>query len=229
MRFAHGIVGAAGAGAEISVLNALADTGATSTAALGSFTVSAGSDRLLGLIQHLSGSTDTISAMTWGGRTMTQRVTVTSAGGFPSIVKIWTLDEAEIALAVGTGFGITGTVNGQYRSTAFALEGVDQVSPVVDSGSGVLSGSNPADVVLTTAAGGYAVAGVEFDSTTDTDISWASPFTRRVFVETGTPPSGNAFASADTATTGSNVTSDVATGDSGNNQQCQAAISFRPA
>lgn len=219
----------AGGAPAINVINALADTGATSTGALGSFAVGSGSNRLLGLIQHMTGSTDTISAMTWGGQSMTQRVAIASAGSFQARVKIWTMSEAAIAAAVGTAFGMTGTVNGGYRATAFALENVDQASPVVDSGSGVFDGSNPADVVLSTVAGGYAVAGVTFDNTTDTDISWAAPFTRQAFIEFGAVPGGNSAASADTLTTGANVTSDVTTGDAGNNQQCQAGVSFRPA
>ncbi|MGI9491309.1 MAG: hypothetical protein ACR2QF_02670, partial [Geminicoccaceae bacterium] len=181
----------------ISVLNAFADTGALVETSPGSFTVSAGTDRLLAYNLHMTGSTDTISVVTYGGQPMTEQESAVSGGGFPARVRIFTLDEAGIAAATGTGFGITGDVNGTFRATAVALEGVDQTTPVVDSGSGIASGGDIADVVLTTVADGYAFAAAMVDHDTDVDqITWGSDLTERVEVRTS--PTGNTLGAADT-------------------------------
>ena len=141
-------------------------------------------------------------------------------------MKIWTLDEAGIAAASGTSFGVTGATNGAWRSTAVALENVDQIIPIVDSGSGIASGGNPADVVLNTVAGGYAsAAGLMHDHSSTGNITWGSDFTERIDVETSA--TGNTYSTADTLTDGTDVTADPTTNGS-SSQQCQAAISFRP-
>ena len=217
----------AGGFTPIRVLDALADSGGTDESLNpGSFPVSAGSKRLLLAAMHMTGSSDTITGLSWGGQPMTQRVTVTSAGGFPAVVRIWTLLESGIVAASGTAFGVTGLINGSYRCTAVTLENVHQSNPIVDTGSGAESGGNPADVVLNTVAGGYAMAALMLDHAVTNDILWGSDFTERVDEETSA--TGNTWSAADTLTDGTDVTADPTT-NRNTNQQCQAAISIRPA
>lgn len=206
----------------VSLLNAWADTGATSAAAAGSFTVGAGDDRFLAYVIHAAGSTDTISAVAYGGVAMTQRVAVTSAGGFPAKVKIWTLNEAGIAAASGTGFSVTGSTNGRFRATAVALQDVDQTSPVVDSGSGVESGGNPANVALTAEAGGYALAGVILDANGG-NITFNDPVEA---LDIQSTPPGFVYGTGGEVTSGTTFTVQTTTSSS-TAQQCQAGLTVR--
>jgi hypothetical protein len=210
----------------IEVINAVADTGATDEASAGSFSVSSGQNRALVAIQHANGSTDDTTGLAWGGEAMTLRQTAISLGGFPARVRIWTLGESGIAAAVGTGFSVTGSANGIYRCTAVALANVNQASPIVDSGIGLESGGNPADVVLSTEPGGYAIAGLTFDHASTNVVSWGADLTKRLDLESSA--TGVTWSVADALTDGSNVTADPTTNDS-TNQQCQAAISLRAA
>ena len=225
-----GIIGGAAA-AGITVLQDFTDTGATSVANPGSFTVNSGSNRMLVLVQYSAGTpAQEITAITWGGRSMTRRVRVDGAGGFPVNAAIWTLPESEIALAVGTAFVYTGTTSGDDKAHALVLGGPDQSNPIVDTGTGIQSGGNPADVTVTTVNNGIAIAACSFDNTSSETIEWASPFDtgESGLITTGVVPGGNSFRAARTFTTGVNVTSDVETGDS-SFQQSQCVASFRPA
>lgn len=206
----------------VSVLDALADTGATDETNPGSFAVSAGNDRYLGVVQHAAGDADTITALSWGGQPLTQREAVASAGGFPSRIRIWTLDEAGIAAATGSAFSVTGSINGDFRLSAVTLQDVDQTNPIVDTGTAVVDGSSIGDIILTTVDGGYALAGIMWDDADPPDpVAWGSPFTDRVNLSTGF----NRHSAADLLTTGVSETVSATTG--ADTQQAMAAISFR--
>ncbi|MGI9436051.1 MAG: hypothetical protein ACR2Q4_14690, partial [Geminicoccaceae bacterium] len=213
-----------GGGSSVAVLDAIsADEDSSSPP---SRTFSAGSDRLVGLLIWGNGTTDTISAVSYGGQAMTQRVAVASAGGFPARAKIWTIGEAGIAAASGNTFGLTGSLNGRIRFGTISWENINQASPIVDSGSGADNGGNPANVILNTEDGGYAlaIATQDFDGGT---CVWGSDLTELVDLIT-TGGTSISIHAAGATTDGTTVTADPTTSGSPT-QQCQAAISLRKA
>lgn len=110
----------------ISILDTFIESGATDETSPGSFTVSAGSNRLLVYIQIYEGNTDTISQVAYGGQNMTEDVRASTAAGGDMDVRIWTLDDAGIVAASGTSFVVTGTTSDTYRAYVGSLEGVEQ-------------------------------------------------------------------------------------------------------
>ena len=206
---------------DVAILDAMADTGATTAGAAGSFSVSSGSNRTLVYLMCYAGSSDTISACSWGGQAMTQRVLANGSGGFPSHVRLWTLGESGIAAASGTGFSVTGNPNGRYRALAGSFENVDQTSPIVDTGT--LAGDlSSGEITLTSEAGGFAVAAAA--ATTNLTYTWGG-ITERVGTENDSTLS---YTGASGATSGTSIVVDpdtsVASG-----QQSAAAISLRKA
>lgn len=207
---------------DVAILDTLANTGAVSDSAdAGSFTCSAGSNRLLISIQHMTGSEpDPIPNTTYGGQAMTLQANGASSG-FPARVQIWTLDEAGIAAASDDEFNEVER-SSTYRATAVCLQNVHQTTPVIDNDD---SNGNPlADLTLTTEAGGYIVAGLMHDYSSDDGVTWASPLTERVDIDTGSQVAG----AADALTTGASTVASVSTVETPN-QRALAAISIRKA
>ncbi|MBK9177422.1 MAG: hypothetical protein IPM46_14030 [Flavobacteriales bacterium] len=115
-------------------------------------TVSAGINRCLVVTyaqENGNGSRD-ITAMTYGGRAMTQMVEIASGtpGGFHARLEVWVLLDADIALASGTTIVPTyGAYTPQEYCEAFSaavFQHVDQLNPVSSQqASGAVATTNP--------------------------------------------------------------------------------------
>jgi len=127
----------------------------------GSKAVSSGSNRLM-LVRtsyRIDPGVD-ITAVTYGGESMTLVEDENSTGGQDLHTALWRLNEAGIAAASGTAFGLTpSTGTTEFRMQAASYENVDQSSPIVDSFSSVSvnAGDDPIASALTTVAGGIAL------------------------------------------------------------------------
>ena len=165
----------------VAILDAFASTGATSEAAAGSFSVSAGSDRLLVLVMGYKGSEDTIEAVSFGGQAMTPQVAVITGGGFPARIRVWTLNNQGIIDASDTNFAVTGDANGEYRSSAGSFSGVNQTTPLI-AADGDISGTSPLGITSDTVTDGFSVAAAICSN--QVDITWANT-TERVEVDGG--------------------------------------------
>lgn len=131
-------------------------------------TISAGTDRCLVVIYAQENGTTRldITGMTYGGRTMTQATELTVGGGaaFSGTIEVWTLLEAEIALAAGTTIVPTygGGTQTEFCETfsSAVFRSVDQLAPVSDTrSSGAQGTNNPHQFAsaLTTLEGSMAV------------------------------------------------------------------------
>lgn len=213
---------------DVAVLSALADAGA-STGTGGSKALVAGSNRMMVYTQHLrstaANNADT-AVVSYGGRTMTPRLTspVIGAGGNLVRTRIYTLGEADLALAVGDVFtdDISDTT---IRATAALYGNVDQTNPIVDDAV-ITAGSGGALALpaLTTEDGGRVVAGATANSFgQSTSADWAGA-AEAVDVDQDVAWYG----AADDPTTGANENLTVTfTGATSNG--CAAAISLRKA
>ena len=134
-------------------------------------TVSAGTNRCLVVIYSQENGTtrQDISTMTYGGRAMTQVTEFVVGGGasFSGTIELWTLLEADLALAAGNAIvptygGATQTEFCETFSSA-VFQHVDQVVAVSDARtSGAQAGTNPHQLgsALTTLDGSMAVNAV---------------------------------------------------------------------
>jgi hypothetical protein len=134
-------------------------------------TISAGTNRCLVVIYSQENGTtrQDITAMTYGGRAMTQHTEFVVGGGasFSGTIEVWTLLEAEIALAAGNAIVPT---YGPSTQTEFCesfssavFQNVDQLVPISDTrASGAQANPNPHQLgsALTTLDGSMAVNAV---------------------------------------------------------------------
>lgn len=131
-------------------------------------TLSAGTNRCLVVTyaqENGNGSRD-ITAMTYGGRSMTQLAEVApgTAGGFHARLEVWILLEADLALASGTAIVPTyGAYTAQEYCEAFSsavFQHVDQINPAPSiQTSGAVSTPNPHQIgtAITTFDGSMAI------------------------------------------------------------------------
>lgn len=131
-------------------------------------TVSAGSNRclLVCYAQENGNNSRDITAMTYGGRAMTQVAehVVGTSGGFNARLEVWMLLEAEIALASGTAIVPTyGAYTPHEYCEAFSsavFQHVDQLDPVTALQlSGATASTNPHQLssAIAVLAGGMAI------------------------------------------------------------------------
>lgn len=158
----------------VSLLNGWA-TGLTRT-------VSAGTNRCLVVTyaqENGNGSRD-ITAMTYGGRSMTQVAEIApgTSGGFHARLEVWVLLEAEIALASGTAIVPTyGSYTPVEYCEAFSsavFQHVDQINPVTSQqSSGAVGTANPHQLgaAISTQDGSMAVNLVTSGNNTTPGIS----------------------------------------------------------
>jgi len=148
----------------------------------GSKTVSAGSDRVLFARTHTRGDPlRTVTALTYGGQSMTLVEEETSTGGQDMHTALWILNDAGIAAAANTSFGITSdnATGVQFRLQAGSYEGVDQANPVVDnfSSASVNAGDTPVASALTTVDGGVAIGTIGLNVGTSANPDPEASFT----------------------------------------------------
>ena len=138
----------------------------------GSKSVSSGSNRMLFVrtSYRIDPGVD-ITAVTYGGESLTLVEEENSTGGVDLHTALWRLNEAGIAAASGTSFGLTPSTGGpEFRMHAASYENVDQSSPIVDNFSSVSvnAGDDPVASALTTVAGGIALGLIGINQGTST-------------------------------------------------------------
>ena len=130
--------------------------------------VSAGTNRCLVVTYAQENGIDSrdLTALTYGGRSMTQVAQVTAgiSGGFTARLEVWILLEAELALAGSTTLVPTfGTYSPWEYCDAFSsavFQHVDQLSPVLSQQSGGAQGTtdpHQLSTAFSTLAGGMAI------------------------------------------------------------------------
>lgn len=136
----------------VALLDAVADTLASSFAEGGSFAVSAGTNRGLFAITAIEGPGNVVATLSYGGQALTLLVDSNSTGGNGMRLQLWGLNDAGISAAIDNDFIPTGTAVGQtYRSTAFSVTGVLQALTVSDSATVTTSPNGdplPVDTVV---------------------------------------------------------------------------------
>ena len=187
----------------------------TSIGTPGSKSVSSGSNRLLLVrtLNRVNGTGIDITAVTWGGQSLTLVEEENSTGGPDMHTALWRLNEAGIAAASGTAFGLTpSSGTDEFRMQAASYENVDQSSPIVDnfSAASTVAGGDPAASALTTVAGGVALGFIGINQGTgiepDADASFSN-MTERLEV-----PSANQHTLiGETDTDGTNFTMTLST------------------
>jgi hypothetical protein len=167
----------------IAVLNAATTTSATAVTPpyTGySFTVSAGSNRLLVLAIGFgdAGARVTNAAPTWGGRTMTTAGTANE--GVWVGAQLYYLNDADIALGSGTAFSISfAELVDQLGLSAIAYSGVDQTTSIGTPVTGTGQSTNPGTLSVTGTASTDLVVGVVMSDTENTaSIAPTSPGTQ---------------------------------------------------
>ena len=129
-----------------------------------SHTVEAGSDRLLVFVAgYESGSSPTLSAVTYGGQALTKINDVTTGTTTIAHVEIWILDETGVAAATGSTFVPTWTSAPTYPMYSHAFfGGVDQATPTGAQAIASSASSTPnpiTTVALATSSGDMVIAG----------------------------------------------------------------------
>lgn len=198
----------------------------------GSKSVSSGSNRILLVRTSTRGDpTRTVTAVTYGGESMTLVDEETSTGGQDLHTALWRLGESGIAAASGTAFGITSsnTTSVQFRMQAASYENVDQTTPVVDSfnSASVSPGDDPIASALTTVEGGVALGLIGINQGTatiepDPDASFSNMTER---LEVAADNSHHLIGETDTD--GTNFTATLST--SHTSRAHLIGASFRPA
>jgi hypothetical protein len=162
----------AGGGPPIALLDSWSLTG-TDSGSPGSKSVAAGDNRLLLAYIGEESTSHEPTAVTYGGEAMTLAILRQSASGFPVSGSFWYLNDAGIAAASGTGFGVT--FDGQFRMLAGSYANVGQSSPVVDTDSNIGDGSVAAALSMATADGGFGIAAwSESSSGASINASWSN-------------------------------------------------------
>lgn len=203
-----------------TLLDAVADTGATN-ASPGSFSVTAGTDRVLFYILHSTGNVDTITGVDYGGQAMTLLVQATNILGFHMRVRIFALNDAGIVAASDTDFSVTGASNGNFKATGLTIQDADQSLTTIDTAvvEASLDGtSTPIDVE----AGGIVVA--TGATTNPTDIAWTG-ITERLELD----PSQTASTAFDATGTTETINLGLTITGSGGAGQAMAAVSLAAA
>lgn len=206
-----------------SILDAFADTGATTPGSAGSFTVSAGSDRELIYVMHFtSTAADTLGTPQYGGESMTQIATVASAGG-TGFCRAFRLEEAGIAAASDSNFTVSGGITGgRYRASAGSFSAVDQTTPVLDTDTqtGNLSSGT---MSLAVEDAGFAIGGAT--CVNDTTFDWTG-ITERASTESDATMSYTVASGGTTSTTPLTVDVDTPSGGASGSTTRQCALSF---
>jgi Chaperone of endosialidase len=117
------------------------------------YTVSAGTDRVLVVCvfqNNNDGAARTLSTVTYGGRNLTNRGVIQNSNNDDHTLEIWTLSEADIALAGSTS--LLFTWSGQVRDAQFYYAGsyeyVDQTNPI--SAAAINTANNVGSLQLST-------------------------------------------------------------------------------
>lgn len=165
----------------VALLDAVADTGASSFGSPGSFTVSAGSERVLYHISVIEGPGNDVATMEYGGQAMTELIDVLSTSGNDARTQLWALNEAGIAAATDGDFTPAGTAVGQtYRSFAFSVTGGLQALTLADSDNVTNQGISGEQLSVSSVAEGAVLAVAV--AANEGDISW-SGITERLEVD----------------------------------------------
>ena len=130
-----------------------------------SYTISAGSDRLL-VIGHQveNDATPGDVTVTWGGQSLIKQVIVTIGGANTLTIILFTLDEAGIAAASGSTITFGGEQPGAFTWHAASYAGVDQTTPIPETNSDGIDDTTPnpltgADIVAGDGAAVVALGG----------------------------------------------------------------------
>lgn len=148
----------------------------TTSSSPGSKTVSSGDNRALFYAISARQPSGSVTAVTYGGQSMTQiRTAFTNGGGADMNASLWVLNESGIDAAANSNFAITGGGGSQYRAFAASYENVDQTTlPKASSLDEDTSNSAPNTAPLATDDGGYAFGLVANASNSSSDVTWSN-------------------------------------------------------
>lgn len=154
-----------------------------------------------------------ITAVTWGGQSMTLVEEENSTGGPDLHTALWRLNESGIAAASGTSFGLTPSSGGsEFYMQAGSYQDVDQSTPIVANfnSASVNAGDDPVASALTTVDGGVALGLIGINQGTgiepDADASFSNMTER---LEVVAPNSHHLIGETDTD--GTNFTATLST------------------
>lgn len=154
-----------------TLLDAPADSGSTFfPSGGGSFSVSAGTDRVLYYVTFFEGPAADLTGVDYGDQAMTEVSEVVTATGNDLRVQVWALNDAGIDAAVDTNFDLAGTNDSSFRSLAFSVQDADQSLTIQDSASSTAQGGG-ASLDVDAVADGY-VIGVS-GMATPGDVTWS--------------------------------------------------------
>lgn len=147
----------------------------------GSYTVSAGTDRLLvvGLAQEGDPITADQVTITYGGQSMTKQVSIITDDDKLEVY-IFTLDDAGITAASSTTISITNET-AAFAWTAASYDGVDQTNPVAQTGTDQVDAStpNPLTGASFTVSDGSAVMAVAGNGKSPVTATWDADLTEQ--------------------------------------------------
>jgi hypothetical protein len=129
-----------------------------------SHTASAGTDRLLVfVVGYENGADPGVSAVSYGGQSLTRVAGAVAGTSFYGRVELWYLKEAGILAASGATFSVTwgGSTPSDPMYAAATFEGVSQCNPIGDSSTAFTNSStpNPITTSVSVANGSMAVSG----------------------------------------------------------------------
>ncbi len=149
----------------------------------GSFTVSAGTNRLLVIDAYIRrGVGVDLTGVDYGGEALTQIQTLSTTTGGDLNHTTWYLNDAGIVAATDTNFALTfsGASDGsQFRMHAASYRNVDQTNPVIDSfAASAANDATPTASALNTTENGLVLAAmatnVGSDETPDPTVTWSN-------------------------------------------------------
>lgn len=163
------------AAADVAELDAWTRVSTTTTSP-GSKTVSSGSNRALFYAISARQPSGSVTAVTYGGQSMTQvRTAFTTGPGADMNASLWVINETGIAAASGTSFAITGGAGSQYRAFAASYENAEQTTlPKASALDEDTSSAAPDTAALATDDGGYAFGFVANASNSSSDVTWSN-------------------------------------------------------
>lgn len=210
----------------VSELDAL---GSTFDSATLTYSVSAGSDRVLVVANIQQHDVQASLTADYGGQSMTQTVEIfQEGGGFDIQITVWELDEAGIAAASDTTVTISGDEldTGSNHVVARSWQDVDQTTPIpetnTDSTASDVSPLTGADIV---AGDGTAVMSFAVGNGA-TAASWGSDLTERL--DSGASGGGERASVADEVFATGQTVECRCTFTNLNNRAAQASIEIAP-
>ena len=190
-------------------------------------TAGSGSNRLLlFVVGYENGSDPGVSAVTYGGQSLTRILGAVAGTTWFDRTELWYLNEAGIAAAVGNTFSVTwggsAPSNPMYAAATYA--DVNQSSPILDSSSNFTNSStpNPITTSVNVVNGGMAVSGAI--SGNNGSYTWGGGWTEATDQASGTTTT---MSSAENAASADGTDTASAT-HSGPNRQAIVAAALNP-